>query len=99
MDLSTVRIHRARNRDLLAVLNTAQLQALPRDEQRRLDMVAVHVSGQMVAVIDPGREAQDPTVIWMHPQLSLPVRELTLLFKQAVVLMDATRVDGALVTA
>jgi hypothetical protein len=53
----------------------------------------------MVAVIDPGREAQDPTVIWQHPQLALPVRELTLLFKQAVVVMDATRVDGALVTA
>jgi hypothetical protein len=94
MYLSQVRVHRARRREVDVVLSTAALAALPRDEQRRLDLLAVHVGGQLVALIDPGREAQSPTVIWQHPELSIPAAETVLLIKQAVVLMDGARSAG-----
>lgn len=94
MFLTTVRIHRASRRDVdAAITNTAELAALPRDEQRRLDVLAIHIGGHLVALVDPSGRGR---VIWQHEKLLCPAADVLKLTKPARDLMDVVGGEQAL---
>lgn len=99
MFLTTVRIKRAQARALTSVLTATQIAALPRDEQRRCEALSIHVGGNVLAVVHPGRAAQDPTVIWKHEQWAIPDTDLLALVKQSVTAMDGAAAGRLVTTA
>lgn len=99
--ITTVRLRRCQQRAAESVLSATQLQALPRDENRRITAVSLYVGGAQVAIVEIPRGAifarkdpeggPPPELLWRHPDFLLPGHDVVQLVKASLGAMDAAQ--------